>query len=79
MLERLIQTVATVGDTKAAVGAGVTFGGALLALTEWMPIFGAVITSVVGIFTIIYLYKGIKIRDQEIERNNKEMRRRSDD
>lgn len=79
MSDKVLQAVLAAGDTKAAVGASVTLGGSLVALTEWMPVFGAAITMSVGILTAIYLYKGIKLRDQEIARNNKEMIRRDDD
>lgn len=79
MPERIVQAVAAVGDTKTAVGTSVTVGGALVAITEWMPVAGAAITMTVGIFTIFYLYKGIKIRNQEIEMNNQKLKRRHDD
>ena len=79
MPERIVQAVAAAGDTKAAVGASVTIGGTLVAITEWMPVAGGIITMTVGIFTIAYLYKGIKIRDQEIEINNQKLKRRHDD
>ena len=79
MSERVVQAVLAAGDTKAMVGTGVTLGGASVAITEWMPVIGTAITMVVGVFTIVYLYKGITLRDQEIERNNKEMCRRHDD
>ena len=79
MPERIMQAISAAGDTKAAIGASVTVGGTLVAITEWMPVMGTVITMAVGIFTICYLYKGIRLRNQEIEMNNQELKRRHDD
>jgi hypothetical protein len=79
MPERIVQAVVAAGDTKAIVGTSVTLGSVLVAITEWMPVAGAIITMTVGVFTIFYLYKGIKIRNQEIEMNNQKLKPRHDD
>ena len=79
MPDRIIHAISAASDTKAAVGTGVTLGGALVVVTEWMPIAGTIITMIVGLFTIAYLYKGIKIRNQEIAINNDKLKRRHDD
>jgi|14BtaG_2_1085337.scaffolds.fasta_scaffold110707_1 hypothetical protein len=87
------QTLKDAADPTTWVGSGVAGGGFLVSMADWAPLFGIAISAIVGIFTIVHLYRRIKIskqdeiiRDQEIalnkqelQMNNEKMNRRKDD
>jgi len=66
-------------DNSTLFGGGVSTGGILISITDWAPLVGIAISSVVGIMTAIHLYKRIKISNQELKMNNDRMNRRKDD
>jgi len=70
--------IAPVIDLKAGLGIGVGAGSFFIWLTQWLPVLGMVMTLVIGVMTVIYLKKGLKLRDQEIELNARKLRRDTD-
>jgi len=74
----VVESLGTVIDAKAIAGIGVATSSFFIWLTQWLPILGMVMTIVIGVMTVIYLKKGLKLRDQEIELNNRKLRRDTD-
>ena len=75
-------TINQVIDAKVLTGASVSAGGTGLFfahLAEWVPLIGGIISILVGSATFYYVMQGIKLRKNEIERQNSEMKRRSTD
>jgi len=76
MPERIMQAakaVAPIIDAKTGLGAGVSVGGMLVSITEWAPVFGTIVSCSVGMATFVYLVKGIKLRDLEIEEKERKL------
>ena len=66
MSERAIQAVRAATDTKAMAGGAVSVGGFMVVLTDIMPLLATAISSIAGLITIIYIWKGIQIRNEEL-------------
>jgi len=67
MSERAIQAVRAATDTKAMAGGAVSVGGFMVVLTDIMPLLATAISSIAGLITIIYIWKGIQIRNEELQ------------
>jgi len=67
MPERTLNAIKAATDTKALAGGAVSFGGFMVVLTDIMPLLGTAISLIVGLITIIYLWKGIQIRNEELQ------------
>ena len=77
-VKTVVENLGTVFDAKTIAGIGVGTGSFFIWLTQWLPIVGMLMTIVIGVMTVIYLKKGLKLRDQEIELNNRKLRRADD-
>ena len=69
-----LQTAKDALDGTTYLGGGVAGGGLIVSITDWAPVVGIGISSVVGILTIVHLVYRIRISNQEFKRN-----RRKDD
>ena len=67
MPERTLHAIKAATDTKAVAGGAVSLGGFMVVLTDIMPMVGTAISLIVGLITIIYLWKGIQIRNEELQ------------
>ena len=67
MSEQALHAIKAATDTKALAGGAVSFGGFMVVLTDIMPLLGTAISLIVGLITIIYLWKGIQIRNEELQ------------
>ena len=67
MPERAIEAIKAAADTKALAGGAVSVGGFMVVLTDIMPILGTAVSLIVGLITVIYVWKGIQIRDEELQ------------
>ena len=74
-----LQTAKDALDGTTLFGSGVAGGGFLVSITDWAPVVGIGISSVVGILTIVHLVNRIRISNQELRMNNDKMNRRKDD
>jgi CHASE2 domain-containing sensor protein len=77
-VKTVVENVGTVVDAKTVAGIGVGTGSFFIYLSQWMPVVGMIMTFVISVMTVIYLKKGLKIRDQEIQINERKLRRATD-
>lgn len=74
-----LQTAKDALDGTTYLGGGVAGGGLLVSITDWAPVVGIAISSIVGLLTIVHLINRIRISNQELIMNRQEMNSRKDD
>lgn len=66
-------------DLKSGAGIVVGTSSFFVYLTQYLPLAGMLMGLVVSVMTALYIRKGMKIRDQEIELNDQKLNRKHDD
>jgi len=67
MPERAIEAIKAATDTKAIAGGVVSLGGFTVVLSEAMPLLVQSLSAVAGLITIIYVFQGVRIRNEELQ------------
>ena len=67
MPERVIEAVKAATDGKAIAGGVVSLGGFTVVLSEAMPLLVQSLSAIAGLITIIYVFQGIRIRNEELQ------------
>ncbi|MBV1928412.1 MAG: hypothetical protein KUG81_02755 [Gammaproteobacteria bacterium] len=76
---KTIEGIGQVIDLKSGAGIVVGTSSFFVYLTQYLPVAGMIMGIIVSVMTALYVRKGLKIRDQEIEINNQKLKRSHDD